>query len=397
VVNLYGQSFLRRNSMAPRIIAPKRLKDGTYEICFYTNGRGSSRIRRKFSLRKDADLWIKSYFDKVEGRESNPSILQLQTMNFASEYQVWKMSNQLSFSSSYKIRTEGIAKRIVLFFGPKPIHSYRISDVIDFQNFLKVEGLSNCTINRNTEVLKSVINHSVRLGRIASNPVAAARKLPPIKRKETDYWSDEEASSFLSYAKTRYESTPKRRWIYTAYLVAINTGLRAGELWGLKVSDLRADRIIVTRQFERTMREFAPLKCKRTSTLQSKIVPLHNSVRLELDEHIQRNKLKPTDMLFTNSKGEGVWHDSFSDMYNRDLERWGGKGVRFHDLRTTYLTQLVSQGYDLRTVMEVAGHADIKTTMGYVKLVGQNIDKLAQSFSISPTSSGNTDVTLPDS
>lgn len=81
-------------------------------------------------------------------------------------------------------------------------------------------------------------------------------------------------------------------------------------------------------------------------------------------------------------------------MYHRDLKRWGGKGVRFHDLRTTYITQLVSQGHDLRTVMEVAGHADIKTTMGYVKLVGQNIDKLAQSFSISPTSNGNTDVAL---
>lgn len=232
------------------------------------------------------------------------------------------------------------------------------------------------------------------MGRLASNPVSAARKLPPIKKKETDYWSDEEASSFLAYAKNRYEEMPKRRWIYTAYLLAINTGLRAGELWGLKVSDLRSDRIIVTRQFERTKRVFAPLKCKRTSAHQSKIVPLHHTVRQELEEHIQNNKLKPNDLLFTNSKGEGIWHDSFSDMYHRDLKRWGGKGVRFHDLRTTYITQLVSQGHDLRTVMEVAGHADIKTTMGYVKLVGQNIDKLAQSFSISPTSNGNTDVAL---
>lgn len=379
--------------MAPRQINPKKLKDGQWEIYFYTNGKGSKRIRRKFPLRKDADAWIKTYLNE-KGQETAPLSVETQdpeSFIFKTEYEYWINGNKNHFSLSYLTRVEGIRKRLIEFFKDKPIYRYTITDFINLQNHLVGLGLAKQSVNRNTEVLKAVINYSVRAGRLRMNPIAAGKKLPPIKTKETDYWSEEEVRSFLNFAKHRYEIVkPERRWIFTAYLLAINTGLRAGELWGLKVSDLRADRILITRQFLTAEREFATLKCKRTSQDQVKIVPLNSYVKTELDEHIKRNGLKTDDLLFMNTKGEGIYHDSFADMYHRDLERWGGKVIRFHDLRTTCITQLVSHGVDLRTVMEVAGHSDIKTTIGYAKMVGQNIDKLSQSFSLTPTTSGNT-------
>lgn len=378
--------------MAPRQIIHKKLKDGSWQICFYTNGRGSKRIKRKFALQKDALIWINEYEGNSHNSPLEKQATQRENINLRTEYELWKTHNKNHVSPSHFKRCEGMMNSILDYFKLQNINEFQITDMALFQQFLLDKGLANNTVNRNTELIKAIINHSVRLGRLQSNPFEHARKLPPIKKKETDYWSDEEAGSFLAYAKNRYENIPSKQWIYTAYLVCINTGLRGGELWGIKVSDIRPDRIIISRQFERTTRMLAPLKSKRTASQQFKIVPLNPYVKNELDAHIKRNSLHPDSLLFQNSKGGGIWHDSFVDMYHRDLERWGGKGIRMHDLRTTYITQLISNGFDLRTVMEIAGHTDIKTTIGYAKMVGRNIEKVSQGFSILPDS-GSTSVT----
>lgn len=60
----------------------------------------------------------------------------------------------------------------------------------------------------------------------------------------------------------------------------------------------------------------------------------------------------------------------------------GWEAIRFHDLRQTAATLLISSGIDLRTVQEIFGHEDITTTMNYTHLIGDNIKKVADLFSI---------------
>jgi site-specific recombinase XerD len=54
-------------------------------------------------------------------------------------------------------------------------------------------------------------------------------------------------------------------------------------------------------------------------------------------------------------------------------------------LRHTAITLLIAAGIDLKTVQEIAGHKDIKTTMGYTHLLAERIKHVAQNFSILPT------------
>jgi site-specific recombinase XerD len=68
--------------------------------------------------------------------------------------------------------------------------------------------------------------------------------------------------------------------------------------------------------------------------------------------------------------------------FKKDLELWGGKPIRFHDLRHTAATLLISSGIDLKTVQEICGHEDITTTMRYTHLIADNIKKVADLFSI---------------
>ncbi len=79
-----------------------------------------------------------------------------------------------------------------------------------------------------------------------------------------------------------------------------------------------------------------------------------------------------------------VDHDKFQKIFKADLKAWGGKVIRFHDMRHTATTLLIASGVDLKTVQSICGHEDIKTTMNYVHLIGDRIKEVAKTFSIRP-------------
>ena len=56
--------------------------------------------------------------------------------------------------------------------------------------------------------------------------------------------------------------------------------------------------------------------------------------------------------------------------------------IRFHDLRHTATTLMISRGIDIKTVKEVCGHADISTTMNYVHMVAGSVERLSEIFVI---------------
>lgn len=68
------------------------------------------------------------------------------------------------------------------------------------------------------------------------------------------------------------------------------------------------------------------------------------------------------------------------------MRDWGGKRIRFHDMRHTAATLMISSGVDLKTVKEICGHSDIQTTMNYAHLVSGSIEHVARSFLIAPVS-----------
>lgn len=89
--------------------------------------------------------------------------------------------------------------------------------------------------------------------------------------------------------------------------------------------------------------------------------------------------------VFRNERGNPIDHDNFVDRrFDKDVKEWGGRRIRFHDLRHTATTLLIAAGIDIRTVKEICGHSDIKTTMNYIHLVPGQIEKVAECFSVAP-------------
>ncbi len=105
---------------------------------------------------------------------------------------------------------------------------------------------------------------------------------------------------------------------------------------------------------------------------------------------VLKNRIESHETIFRNKKGNPFDHDHFKNrIFAKDIKRWGGRVIRFHDFRHTATTLMIANGVDLKTVKEICGHKDISTTMNYVHLVSGAIEKVAMNFSILPKSEKN--------
>lgn len=361
-------------------------KGTQYTVDLYTNGRGGKRLRRNFQKKIDAQNFLDNYVaEKQNFKKTGQSISLLEEVTYKDEATFWLESMRHHFSASHLKRVEGVLKEQLERFGHFSLDRLDAAFLTNYQKELKSRRQKNATINRKTEVFTSVFNHSVRNRRIPYSPAIGFRKLP-LHRDEIMFWERNEASSFLKSMNVRYPRNSSKRWIYVAYLTALNTGLRAGELWGLRSDDKVEDgsTLFIRRQFNRVTKSFDLLKGKRNSKSGklSRHVPCNPELRTELDQLIEQNSIRKDETIFQNLVRNPVDHDRFQKVFKEDLKVWGGREIRFHDLRHTAITQMIAAGIDLKTVQAIAGHEDVKTTMNYVHLVGDSIKDVARSFSL---------------
>ena len=387
------------------MVKPKKvvLKDRTivWEVRERQGGRSSNAIKRRFRTAEDAQNFAYGLEkDKRERQQGYVKVGSFLETTFREESDQWLEDLALRSSPGHYLRAKSTISDFNKNYGGLEPNKITLAFLSDLQKSLRKRPgkksdttLSNASVNRYTEAICAVLNFSALQQRIPYNPVARFKKLPR-NSKETGFWNEEEAGSFLGWAAQKYsdwnsDSRLKARKNYIAYLLALNTGLRAGEIWGLKPQDFCFDdegaTLFVRRQFDRVKKEFAPLKGELVSDKdKSRHVPCSRELREELEKHVKHNGIRSDMSVFQSVFGNPVDHDSFSDRFDRDIKKWGGKRIRFHDLRHTAATLMLSQGVDVKTVKEILGHEDISTTMRYVHLIGGKIRQVSGTFSVKP-------------
>jgi len=147
------------------------------------------------------------------------------------------------------------------------------------------------------------------------------------------------------------------------YLTAAMTGLRQGELIGLRWRDVdwTAGRLRVRQSYVRG--EFGSPKSKRSS----RSVPLADEVAGALDRHFKASAYsEDDDLVFCHPHtGHPLDRSKLLKRFKAALKRAEVRPVRFHDLRHTFGTRMAAAGVSLRTVQEWMGHRDFKTTLIY--------------------------------
>ncbi len=149
----------------------------------------------------------------------------------------------------------------------------------DFQNRQLELGLRPATVNRKTEVITAVLTFAVKHRRLPYNPSSGFQKLKSVPTG-VSFWERHEAEAFLTFADRKYPRGSDLRWVYVVYLLALNTALRAGEIWGLKPQDVVHDGelLYIQRQFDRVKQDFGPLKWRTPP----RYVPCNEELREEL-------------------------------------------------------------------------------------------------------------------
>jgi integrase len=352
-----------------------------FEVECYSNGRGSERLKRRFNRKIEAENFEREFLDQ-RTRAKNAGSVTFYETTFRTEAEYWFEVQGKKFSSSHLKRVKGVLKELLPRLGDLTPDKFHVGFLSKLQSEL-TPGRFPGTVNRMTEVVMAILNFAAKNRRIPFNPSIGFEKLREV-REEMKFWEEADAISFLNYANDRYPAVSSRRWVYVVYLLALNTALRAGEIWGLQPQDFVEDGeiLFIRRQFDRVKKEYSHLKGKKPRR-----VPCNPELKLELENLVRKNGSSQVDPVFQGEKAFNVNHDSFADLFDREVRRWGGKRIRFHDLRHTATTLMILHGVDLKTVKEICGHKSISTTMNYSHLVERSVNRVAQTFSINPNSS----------
>ena len=237
---------------------------------------------------------------------------------------------------------------------------------------MKSQKLSQATQNRYVDLVTRIVNFSYNQKRINANPCLGYEKGRE-SQEEMKFWDEDEVKTFLTFPHRKYPRDSEKRWIYCLYLMALETGARARELWGFKISDIPGNgtKIKISRQ------SVGGSRFEVTKGKDSRFVPLSLGLREELQSMLglEIEGPAPERTLFVSSVATAIDHDNFTErIYRKDICECGLRQIRFHDLRHTAITLMVKKGVLLPVIQKIGGHKDLKTTMRYVHVLGKDID-----------------------
>jgi integrase len=159
------------------------------------------------------------------------------------------------------------------------------------------------------------------------------------------------------------------------WAVALLTGMRSGELYSLRWIDvdLVTGKINISKAWTRYNGE-GP-----TKTAKNRIYPISKECRKFLEE--LKLKAGPNSEFVLPRLWEWEQGDQ-AKILKSFCEEIGITPVKFHDLRATFITQMLNNGVPLSKVMAIVGHSSLKTTQGYLRLSGKDIEGATEDLNI---------------
>jgi len=247
--------------------------------------------------------------------------------------------------------------------GSRPIAKLTPQHIQSFLNDKLQAGLSGQSVHHLLATLRCALNVATRWGLIPRN-VAALVEPPRIEKSEFQPFTPEEAQKFLAAIRgDRHESL---------YLVALASGLRQGEILGLRWEDIDLDSgtLVVRFALQRVNKKLRLVEPKTPKSRRVIKLPQVTITALQAHKINQEQERlaadkhwKETGLVFTTRVGTAVDARRLLTKFGKILSNAKLRHIRFHDLRHSCATLLLAQGVHPRIVMDLLGHSQISLTM----------------------------------
>jgi len=236
-------------------------------------------------------------------------------------------------------------------------------DYLALKGNIKTGGpLAAKSIKRVKNIVKQTLDKAVKDELILVNPCNLI-DMPPIEKKEPNFLSAAEANKFLSCIKDEP--------IYPIIKMTVSYGLRRSEVMGLKWEniDLENNLIFIRHTVVRVNGLIAKDKTKTSSSRRTLAISDEiKQLLLKLKEEEEKNRKLcgrdyiENDYIFKWPDGHSIAIDYVTRKFSKLLKQHGFKHIRFHDLRHSCASILLSAGYELKDVQDLLGHSEISIT-----------------------------------
>lgn len=334
-----------------------------------SNGRYEGRVQHehdRYSVYADTLTELKKKMTEMRYKLEHGAFVASAKVTLDDWFSTWieqykenqvKIGTVISYRNYYKYYIQGK-------LGKKKLVDIRGEHIQRLYNDLKKEGLALSSIKVVSAILNGCLKQAMKNGLIERNPVPLATLPKGEKKMVRRVLTKEEQHTFFRYAEGSY--------LYNLFALAIRTGLRSGEIRGLKLSDV--DKGAGVLYIRRTLK-YEPGRGFFEDTPKTgkseREIPLTKDMLTIVESEKQKygNKVVRLDgYIFHLPDGTPISRERVQNELHRIVKRINADGLAFerftpHCFRHTFATRAIESGMKPQTLKAILGHSTLSMTM----------------------------------
>ncbi|CAI3637098.1 site-specific integrase [Clostridium neonatale] len=341
----------------------------------YENGKQIKTRKQGFKSKKDAEKWVTETLSQKHKGYIAPSTSNIlfkdYILKWFNEYKVLNVSLNTKNDYIYRINAH-----VVPMIGDYKLNELTTSIIQDFYNKLISEkNMKPVSAKKVYDIVNGCLKYAKKSKLIYELPTDIEKQ--KLEKPKIEFWNKEEIDFFLNEIKEHY--------LYTPIFLDVLTGLRIGELCGLRWCDVDLENgfIEVNSQViqDRISKQLILSSILKTSTSHRTIsipkILIDHLKTLREDNNANKNDFvilnreglmcNPRNLSMNFTKTVSKYKKSIEDLKKENIEIPNNymqlKQISFHGLRHTHATLLIFNNENIKVVSERLGHTNIGITL----------------------------------
>lgn len=366
----------------------KQLSKGNWKVIvslgYDLNGKRQRVIKQGFKTKKDAEAFVTETINRKNRGYISPSDSNMLFKDFIMKW----FNDYKTFQISINTRNDYLSRintHVIPMLGNYKLNELTNPIMQDFYNKLISEKkIKAVSAKKVMDIINGCLKYAKKNKLIYELPTDIEKQ--KLEKPKIEYWTLEEVNFFLDYIKGTY--------LYTPIFIDVLTGLRIGELCGLRWCDVDLENGLITVNnqliHDKRLKVLMLADLKTSSSHRTITIPkiLINYLK-DLKERRQAEntdyvvldrkdfKYTPRSLSMNFTKKVARFKDSIEDMKKENKEIPENymqlKQISFHGLRHTHATILIANGENIKVVSERLGHTDIRMTLNTYTHVIENM------------------------